>query len=297
MRSLAVFMLLSLLAAAGCTASGSRGGFYTYVDDQGNLITGQLPVSAPAPEADTPRADTLPASVDEGLLAQVSGDAPVPDSGSASPQADETPADETEERFVTYVDGDGQITRQVIDLGAARRAEAARGPGYDLIGEGGEAQEGYIETVTPVAADCCRELLADAETLRPGQEVMLTFNTGQAQQIRVGQRLVPARVLTLRREVAEIRVLSFKQHGRYLHPQLLLLDEQGVPVLQVDNVFTRRFPETWARYAYIDGTLPREAGHRYLVVYLGYADGGLPGLVTEADSELVIDGGVVVRGY
>ncbi len=293
MRSLPVLVLVSLFVA-GCTASGSRGGFYTYVDDQGNLITGQLPVSPPSPEAaDVQPADTAPETSGEEALAE----APADYAPNNDPVSGGSREEDTEERFVTYVDGDGQITRQVIDLGAARRADAERGPGYDVIGEGVEDQEGYIETVTPVAADCCREWLAEAETLRPGQEVMLTFSAGQAQQIQVGQQQVPARVLKLRREVAEIRLLSFKQHGRYLHPQLLLLDEQGTPVLQVANVFTRRFPETWARYAYIDGTLPREAGHRYLVVYLGYAGGGLPGLIQEADSELVIDGGVVVRGY
>ena len=285
MRSLLALALLSLIVA-GCTASGSRGGFYTYVDDQGNLITGQLP------EPEPQQAESPPVAIERQLTG--SPVEYVPENGGASPGAPEA---EAEERFVTYVDGDGQITRQLIDLGAARRAQAERDPAYDVIGEGVVDPEGYIETVTPVAADCCRALLADAETLRPGEEVMLTFSATQAEQIRVGEQRVPARVLKLRREVSDIRLLSFKQHGHYLHPQLLLLDEHGTPVLQVDNVFTRRFPETWARYAYIDGTLPREPGHRYLVVYLGYAGGALPGLVSEPDSELAIDGGVVIRGY
>ena len=292
MRSLLALALVSLFVA-GCTASGSRGGgFYTYVDDQGNLITGQLPPSSEPAEPEQVQAARSPSPVDA-----VSAETPIEYAPENSPDVGDSRDEETEERFVTYVDGDGQITRQVIDLGAARRAEAERGPGYDLIGQESADQDGFIETVTPVATDCCRQWLAEAATLRPGQEVMLTFAATQAQQIRVGQQWVPARVLKLRQEVTEIRLLSFKQHGRYLHPQLLLLDEQGTPVLQVDNVFSRRFPETWARYAYIEGTLPREPGHRYLVVYLGYAQGGLPGLVPEADSELVTEGSVVVRGY
>lgn len=289
MRSLAALVLLCLVTA-GCTTSGSRGGFYTYVDDQGNLVTGELPVSQEVAESPQ-KSGTLLSTVE--TLATTPMDY-APENAAA---VDSLPEQEVEERFVTYLDGDGQITRQVIDLDAARRAEAERGPGYDLIEREGAEPVGYIETVTPVGTDCCAGLLAEAATLRPGQEVMLTFNAAQSQQIRVGQQWVPARALKLRREVTDIRLLSFKQHGRYLHPQLLLLDEQGIPVLQVDNVFTRRYPETWARYAYIDGTLPREPGHRYLVVYLGYAGGGLPGLVREVDSELVMDGSVVVRGY
>lgn len=297
MRNGISIALLCLLLSA-CSTGGQGGGLYVYLDEQGNLVTGEIPAEpvAQEPVPHTEEAAAATAAMDAEVLAYQMDEAGDQEPVEPAPPRDREEVPEQEqERFVTYIDGDGQVTRQRVDLAAERRANEARAPAYEPIEP---AQEGaYLETVTPVEAGCCLALLEEAQALRPGKERLLQYTAGQSARIYLGGSWLPARVLALSDELSGVRVLSFKQHGRYLHPQLLLLDEQGQPLLQVDNVFTRRFPESWLRYAYIEGTLPREPGQRYLVVYLGYAEGGMPGLVGEPDSELAIEGSVVVRGY
>lgn len=295
MRNVLRVALLCLLLAA-CSTGRQGGGLYVYMDEQGNLVAGEIPATQGAAAENIPAADADPDQPGPAAVQALS-----PEQLSSAADEDlarsEAAPELEQERFVTYIDGDGQVTRQRVDLAAERRAKEERVPAFEDIEPALDDGYGYLETVTPVAADCCLAAMDEAQTLRPGQERLLRYNGEQSTRVAIGGAWLPARVLALSEDVREVRVLSFKQRGSYLHPQLLMLDELGRPVLQVDNVFTRRFPESWSRYAYIEGTLGREPGQRYLVVYLGYAEGGLPGLLAEPDSELAIEGSVVVRGY
>ncbi|MCH8542840.1 MAG: hypothetical protein LAT61_04650 [Alcanivorax sp.] len=285
--------LLPLLVAcllAACTGNRGDGGFYAYLDEQGNLVSGEMPQEtrsrpdAPAgPEAD----DALLSEVREELRDGKEGD------GETSPEG----IDDSD-RFITWFDADGRLIREPVDFVAARKATSERDPGYEDIGgdPDDEVESGYLETVTPVSADCCVEMPEQAVRLAAGREILLRFGEGDEVTLAVGAARYPARIVRLADDVAAVEMTSFKGRQGYVHPQMLVLDESAVPVLQINSLFTRRYPETWSRYARITGTLPREPGHRYLVVYIGYGPDRTPGFVPEADSVLMRRGEVVLRG-
>lgn len=280
---------LTIVVLAACTGRGD-GGFYAYVDEQGNLVSGEIPQDArsrpdaPAgPEAD----DTLLDEVREDLRDGQSADS------KTSPEG----IDDSD-RFITWFDAEGQLVREPVDFVAARKAASARDRGYEEIAVEGDddAPEGYLETVTPVSADCCRGMPEAAVRLAAGREILLRFGEGDEVMLPIGASRYPARIVRLAEDVAAVEMTSFKGRQGYVHPQMLVLDEDAVPVLQINSLFTRRYPETWSRYARITGTLPREPGHRYLVVYVGYGPDQAPAFVPEADSALMQRGEVVLRG-
>src|SRR5690606_27958413 len=147
MRSRAGLLLLCLALSACSTGVAGRGGLYVYLDEQGNLVTGQIGDEGGRENAAAPpEPSSEPASFTEPELTYT----PAPDDAAELPE-------QQQERFVTYVDGDGQVTRQRVDLASERQARDQRAPDYDLIGQA--AHDDYLETVTPVAADCCQALL------------------------------------------------------------------------------------------------------------------------------------------
>lgn len=272
---------------AGCTTPDGERGLYVYMDEQGNLVSGEVerPVTRSRPDAPAaPEADE--AALEAVREDKAKGDNLTPEGVDDS------------DRFITWYDAEGRLIREPVDFVAARRAAAERDPGFQEIEELGEEGDegGFIETVTPISAACCRDMPEQALTLRGGREQLLRLAPGTTPRLQVGARGYPAQIVRLAGDVVAVEVISYKGREGYIHPQLLVLDEDATPVLQVNSVFTRRYPETWSRYGYITGTLPREPGQRYLVVYLGYTDGDTPGFVPESDSVLREQGEVLLRG-
>ena len=292
-----LWLVLVIALLASCTGNRGEGGFYAYVDEQGNLVSGEMPQDVPddTPPQTRSRPDAPAApEADDALLDDVREDAG--SEGESSPEG----IDDSD-RFITWFDADGRLVREPVDFVAARKAASVRDQGYEDItgagdGEAATAAEGYVETVTPVSADCCLEMPEHAVPLSAGREILLRFGEGDEVVLPVGAQRYPARVVRLADDVAAVDMTSFKGRQGYVHPQLLVLDDAAVPVLQINSLFTRRYPETWSRYAHITGTLPREPGHRYLVVYIGYTPERTPGFIPETDSTLIRHGEVVLRG-
>ncbi|WP_162925744.1 hypothetical protein [Isoalcanivorax indicus] len=270
---------------AGCATPEGERGFYAYMDEQGNLVSGEVERPAARSRPDAPAAP----EADEAAL-----DAVREDKATGENQTPEGVDDS--DRFITWYDAEGRLIREPVDFVAARKAASERDPGFQEIEDPADQEGGFIETVTPISAACCRALPEQARDLRGGRELLLRFAPGAAPQLQVGEQQHPAQVVRLAEDVMAVEVISYKGRDGYVHPQILVLDEQATPVLQVNNVFTRRYPETWSRYGFITGTLPREAGQRYLVVYIGYSDDQTPGFVPETDSPLRTQGEVLLRG-
>ncbi|MBZ2187942.1 hypothetical protein K8B33_02430 [Alcanivorax sp. JB21] len=292
-----LWLVLAVSLLAACTGNRGDGGFYAYVDEQGNLVSGEMARKGPEdiPQEARSRPDA-PAGLeaDDALLGDVREEPGK--EGQASPEG----IDDSD-RFITWFDADGRLVREPVDFVAARKAATARGQGYEDMADGSEADaaevaEGYLETVTPISADCCLAMPEHAVRLAAGREILLRFGEGDEVMLPVGTARYPARIVRLADDVAAVDMTSFKGRQGYVHPQVLVLDDAAVPVLQINSLFTRRYPETWSRYAHITGTLPREPGHRYLVVYIGYTPDETPGFIPETDSRLTQRGEVVLRG-
>lgn len=256
------FGIVAFLAACSSqpieTVSGDSGKTYSYVDAQGNLVTGRM-ANQPADK----KASAKESQPEENYL--------TPEEFEAQQEARDS------DRFVTYYNAQGELVREHINPVAAKehQQELVKQQSYKEI-EAKAAQMAierqYHESSTAIREDCCLDILKYADTIKKGKKDAFRYQAGEYGWIMLDQTR-PARVYNLSENERRLVLQSYKENGHYLHPYLLLLDEQGVPMMAVNNIFQRRYPETWFRYSYVEGsvTLPDEAA--YLVIYLPYVTG------------------------
>jgi len=180
-----------------------------------------------------------------------------------SEEIDQELEDKERDRFITYVDESGQLTSRPVDMVAEREALDRVEPEYAEV-----AESGFLETYRTIRQDCCQHLLEEAVELAPGAEILVTFD--QDSPVMLGDEPLKAMALTLNKNVTTLDLKAFIRKQDYVAAQLLWLDEAGRPLLLIDQPFSRKYPETWYRYGYLQGTLPREPGQRHLVVFLPY---------------------------
>ncbi|PKM22297.1 MAG: hypothetical protein CVV10_05040 [Gammaproteobacteria bacterium HGW-Gammaproteobacteria-14] len=287
-KTLLVAVVLAVLAA--CGNRPDQGGFYSYIDAQGNSVT----VMRQSPVRELPPSELEGDQLDAAALDAVGEN--YRSDEEVTRQLDERERD----RFVSYLDADGYLVTQAIDVPAARAARQAT-PGFDSL-EG--RYQSFVERVEPVPADCCLKILSDSVSLKAGRELIFTFQERGLSWIYMPSKH-PAVAIELAPGLSEVRIQTFIGKQGYLHPQAVFLNASGEPLLLVDNLFARRYPETWSRMGYLEGELPVEKGSRWLVVYLGYAGEApngrsvlLPGDYYWQDGQapLALQGELVLRG-
>lgn len=259
---------------------GSEGHFYAYTDAQGNLITSDPAVGNQQVETESRPQNgkrTAKAEPAEKLGSDELADYRPSEQVDAEMEARER------DRFITYVDESGQLVSRSMDMKAEKDAIAARPEGYQTL-----APAPYLETYRAIRADCCQHLLAGAEQIKPGKDKLLAF--ADESEALAGEQRYRAQVLALAEGVDQVELKAFIRQKGYLSVQLLWLDEQGRPLLLVDQPFSRQYPETWYRYGYLEGTLPREPGQHYLVVFLPYFqdEPATDGLLKVLEGELLL---------
>lgn len=302
-----LLLLCLVLLVTGCSQNPARDGdgkLYSYVDAQGNLVTVQKPAGEAEPKEEPEGQQMQPEagaqeSRDQKMPGGSAGAGVPADEPWQTPEEVEKKLEEQErDRFVSYVGPEGEVINRPLDLVAEREALERRPAPFEEVDGTGE----YIETVSRIPADCCAHTLEQASKLEAGAEQQLGFAPGETTWIRLDQPR-PARVLALTAKTGRLELRSFIHDDAYLSPRLLLLDEKGIPVLKVDNIFTRRYPENWHRFGYFQGELPLSAGHAYVVVFLPYGrwddgrvldDGSLDG-VSEGGARAALRGELVVR--
>ena len=295
----ALLLLLPALVA-GCSAANrpdDKAGFYSWVDAQGNLVTVNQPKAPQKPESsagqDASGDNNNAARADDGTSV-AKGDAK-PSAGNQKKlatnpdelwqepdeayQTDEQVqariAGEKRDRFITYTDEQGRLVSRPVDIEAAREAQAHQGKGYEDISP---VQEKYGEGSMPVTADCCNSGLASAPELKAGTERRLQFYKAGITTVALGGPR-PALTFRLGQGVENLELQSWITRKGYQHPQLLFLDASGVPLLLVDNVFSRRYPETFFSLRSLFGIVPVESGAVYVTLFLPYAEVGAKGRV------------------
>ena len=257
MHSFALVVALCLLLSA-CQSSPGQGEFYVYTDAQGNLVTIEKPVSEQAAkEAKEDSVETVDTSGADLLSAPLEDYRP-------SEEIDQELAAKERDRFITYVDESGQLVSRPVDMVAEKEAKKRVEPDYAELPGG----DGFLETYRTIRQDCCLHLLDETETLGAGQETLITF--GPDSPVLLGDQPFKAKALKLAENVNSLDLKAFIRKKDYVAAQLLWLDEQGRPLLLVDQPFSRKYPETWYRYGYLQGTFPRESGQRHLVLFLPY---------------------------
>lgn len=244
------FLILISLFLAACQSRPGQGELYVYTDAQGNLVT----IERPKPDHKKTESDRsvngLP--LDESL-----------EDYRPSSVIDKELEEKERDRFITYMDATGQLISRPIDMEAEREAQNRVESDYEEAPRGG-----FLKTYRAIRQDCCLHLLEDAVELTAGAEVLVTFD--QDSPVMLGDEPLKAMALKLADDVSTIDLKAFVRKQEYVAAQLLWLDEAGNPVLLIDQPFSRKYPETWYRYGYLQGTLPREPGQRHLVVFLPY---------------------------
>lgn len=294
-----------LFLAAGCllltACSQNRpdeGGFYSWVDAQGNLVTVPRETVEGA-EAGGDAEDTVTES-DPAALSETELDAEVEYQTDEEVQA--LIEQRERDRFVVYRDSSGYQVIQPVDVPAAREAREQQKQALTRpLQEDGRV---FIERMEGVPANCCLALLDDTAMLKVGEEQLANFVARPHQWVTMPAQH-PGRAVRLDPAVKVVRFRSFLLKEGYIHPQAVFLDQQGLPVLLVDNLFVRRYPETWYRYASLEGEVEVPEGAVALVLYLSYAgpdaDGRpvvLPGryLWAEPEQSLSVNGELLLRG-
>jgi hypothetical protein len=289
------------LLLAACTQNRpEEGGFYSWVDAQGNMVT--VPRDqAPAAEAATQagQEDGAPASGSAAMSeAELDGEVEYQTDEDVQALIEQRQRD----RFVIYRDSSGYQVVQPVDVPAEREArEQKKKDLTEPLRAGGQV---FIERIEGVPANCCQVLLEDATELKVGEEQLVNFVAQPHQWVAMPGRH-PGRAVRLDPAVKLVRIQSFLLKTGYIHPQAVFLNEQGVPVLLVDNLFVRRHPESWYRYASLEGEVEVPEGATSLVLYLSYAvpdAAGRPELVpgrylwAEPDQSLSVNGELLLRG-
>ena len=244
-----LFLYALILLLAACQGQPGQGDLYVYTDAQGNLVTIEKPEDKKLIEAD-------------GSTGGLSLGEPLEDYR-PSEEIDQELEDKERDRFITYVDESGQLTSRPVDMVAEKEALSKVEPEYSEV-----AESGFLETYRTIRQDCCQHLLEEAVELAPGTETLISFD--QDSPVMLGDEPLKAMVLTVNKNVTTLELKAFIRKQDYVAAQLLWLDEAGRPLLLIDQPFSRKYPETWYRYGYLQGTLPHESGQRHLVVFLPY---------------------------
>lgn len=251
MHKNAFLIAISLLLVA-CQGRPGQGELYVYTDAQGNLVTIDKPVKQKTVEPSGKAANSESVSFGEPL-----------EDYRPSEEIDQELEEKERDRFITIMDESGQLVSRPVDMVAEREALRTTEPDYAEVSEGE-----FLETYRTIRQDCCLHLLNEAVELAAGAEILITFD--QDSPVMLGDEPLKAKALKLAGDVSTLELKAFIRKQNYVAAQLLWLDGEGRPILLIDQPFGRKYPETWYRYGYLQGTLPRESGQRHLVVFLPY---------------------------
>ncbi len=300
MRAIVAFIAILLVS---CSSNRpEQGGFYSWVDAQGNVVT-VARQEDPAPEsAPEPVSEPEPASHSAPGQGEISDEEYLAEERY---QTDEEVSKLLEarerDRFVVYQDASGYQIRQSVDVVAAREAREVE------LSKRTEpfAPVGFAERVEAIPAACCTHLVEHASVLEVGREALVSFASAPFYWLTLSSRH-PAETLRLDAGVRHIRMRSFLLPTGYLHPQALFLDARAEPILLIDNLFVHKNPRSWHRFGSLEGDIEVPPGAQWVVLFLSYAGesaNGRPELVPgqylwrEPSANLAVTGELVVRAF
>ena len=307
MKMLAWLVML-LVGLSACANQAENKHFYSYVDETGRVHTVETEQKAKPKPQSTPKAEPViqakaPSDTPFGPFGRLSEGAEhsqtanysIVGEASRAPEKEvEALLEEEDERFVVFPGADGQLVRQRYDANEVKAYEKAARDARAEVKDYQWVSDTYVEATVEIDADCCQHLLPKAAELDAKGTTDVAFSQTQFQRLSLaaGSPSWPVRIYKLPQDIGAVVVKSYKKKKQYLHPQLLLLDDTGTPVLQVSNVFSKRYPETWARHGYVEGALTMEPNFSYLLLYLGYEAGQYESLPFDVEEEhsLSLDG-------
>jgi len=296
-----------LVGLSACANQTENKHFYSYVDETGRVHTVETEQKAKSEPQTEPVVEVKPKApsdtpfgpfgrLSEGAEQSQTANYSIVGEASRIPEEESTEAllEEEDERFVVFPGADGQLVRQRYDANEVKAYEKAAREARAEVKDYQWVPDTYVEATVEIDADCCQDLLPKAVELDTKGSTDVEFSQAQFQRLSLaaGSPSWPVRIYTLPPDIGAVVVKSYKKKKQYLHPQLLLLDDTGTPVLQVGNVFSKRYPETWARHGYVEGTVTMEPNFSYLLLYLGYEAGQYEGLPFDVEEEhsLSLDG-------
>lgn len=274
-----VFFLL--VGCVGQTPDLSDDGFYTWVDETGQVRHERIPHQDPD-EADADAEETETDS-------EKSGPVTMPDEVELvmPPGFDEEATEDDRQPYFTWRDAEGNLrydfyepetdTRPIHDrreepgLSSAqitRRGDAGLSPDADPQAASimGLDSRNRLDIF---AESCCQELDRSGVSTLPenrGQEFVFDRDSPRHEFATGESRYALARIPQTDKDVLRIR--SFIRDGAFL-PTVVLLDRDFEPVRMITDIAFDHTPETWRRYGHLEARLPwREQGNERWILLI-----------------------------
>lgn len=304
-RVIIAVMLCVQLVGCGGQPTEEEEGFYTWVDESGQLRR------TPIPDSEKEDGNGQETGDSEELSdSEEPSEHPVYNLDNFPDGNEQLRRQEEQQPYYTWFDAEGNVHNTPYDEQAeaddpiieppqqisASDARVARRGGGLFLDEGAVAELGRIldlEQQTRLirfAEHCCPDPGAtQALSLGERRRLSLTFDSDQTHEF--PERESVYRLIRLPEEVpgAYIRLRSFIRNGAFV-PSLAFLDADLKPTRLVTDIVFEHYPETWRRHAFLQAHVPlRELEEtRWLLIY-SEAEAGFESLLEGDGGPVAID--------
>jgi len=299
--------LCLVLALSGCGGQQieEEEGFYTWVDESGQLRRTPIPESneedGEAEQADAPERAEEADGDDEHPVYNLDN---FPDGNEQLSQMEE------QRPYYTWIDPQGNVHNTPYDEQAesadpiieppqqvsASDARVARRGGGLLIGEGVAAELGQLLDLTHqtrfirFAEQCCTDLDAgQAFSLGEQRRLSLSFTSNQVHEFPERESVYRLVRLPDEQHDAYVRLRSFIRDGAFV-PSVAFLDGDMKPTRLVTDIVFEHHPQTWRSHAFLQAYVPlRELEETRWLLIFSEAEAGFESLLTGEEGPVAID--------
>ena len=304
-RVLILLFLPLLLAGCGGQPTQEEEGFYTWVDESGQLRRTPIPGSGEEQDSDSQDvAETQDGEKEQGKEHPVYNLDNFPDGNEQLSRLEE------QQPYYTWIDSQGNVHNTPYDQEAeaadpiieppqqlsASDARVARRGGGLFPDEGGEPELALLldldqqKRLVRFAERCCSDL-SDGEALSLGEQRRLSLSFDSSQSHGFPERDSVYRLIRLPENASRsyIRLRSFIRDGAFV-PSLAFLDADLKPTRLVTDIVFEHHPQTWRRRAFLQAHVPlRELEQtRWLLIY-SEAEVGFESLLAGESGPVAID--------
>ena len=302
-RVLIVLFLCLLLAGCGGQPTQEEEGFYTWVDESGQLRRTPIPGSGEEQETDSKESEQAEA-LDKDEEHPVYNLDNFPDGNEQLSRLEE------QQPYYTWIDAQGNVHNTPYDeeaeaadpiieppqqISASDARVARRGGG--LLADGSAAAElAFLLDVDQqrrlirFAEHCCSDLSAgQALSLGEQRRLSLTFDDSLVHGFPERESVYRLVRLPENARGSYLRLRAFIRDGAFV-PSLAFLDADLEPTRLVTDIVFEHHPQTWRRRAFLQAHVPlRELGEtRWLLVYSD-AEAGFESLLPGETGPVAID--------
>jgi len=311
-RHFMVVLCMVALVLAGCQSpgsgsTGSREGYFTWVDEQGRVRYSPIPESDGGKAEDVAGEDAPDDETDDASDAAISDDASsgeyheefnlenYPDGNQLEKDGYVRPGDP--KPYFTWRDAEGNIrvsyyqpdTRSAVEKGRIKPPiqvteasvyQAGEGPGKAVLPEGADPEAAAVLGIDPGgesffeqwAGQCCQDIeRSEPEVWEEGREFGVSIgDSAPSHSFSTGTSHYRLVQLPPADEYSDfiLHLKSFDHDGVFV-PSVAFLDDSFAPVRIVTDLVASFMHESWHHYGYLHAYIPvfPARGERWMVIF------------------------------